>query len=435
MKISRKGFLKGLGLVSAAGMVTGINKVSGKTMQTMDTILYKNVKLETGFIITDDYITATKTELFTLEISNGKIKALLPNQPQNSTAIDAKGLLMLPPFRDMHIHLDKTFYGLKWQAKLPQNRSVKDNIAYEQKILPDLLKTSTERAELLIELLQSKGSNYARSHVNIEPTSGLNSLKNLQKAIGHKKDGFGAELVAFPQHGVFYTDTAPILKDAAQMDIDFIGGLDPYSIDGSIEKQMDYIIQLALDYNKGIDIHLHESGESGMKTIEYLINKVNENPVLKGKSYVSHAFALAAINSKEAEATAEKLAAAGVGIASTVPIGDRLMPIPTLLKHGVKVVVGNDSIVDHWGVFGTGSVLEKANIAAQLYRMRTEFELSRALSLASGGILPLDDAGKQQWPKANDPASFVLVDAASSAEAVARVPEIKSLVNNGLKVF
>jgi ribosome biogenesis SPOUT family RNA methylase Rps3 len=71
--------------------------------------------------------------------------------------------------------------------------------------------------------------------------------------------------------------------EAAQTDIDFIGGLDPYTIDGAIEITMDFTVQLALDHHKGIDIQLHETGDSGLKTVEYLIDKVNENPLLKEK--------------------------------------------------------------------------------------------------------------------------------------------------------
>src|SRR5690606_2162291 len=113
------------------------------------------------------------------------------------------------------------------------------------------------------------------------------------------------------------------LKEAAQMDIDYIGGLDPFTIDGSIEKPIDFTVQLALDHQKGIDIHLHESGQSGVDTIEYLINKVLENPSLKGKTYLSHCFALSAIPASKQEELAEKLAAAEVGIVSTIPFGGR----------------------------------------------------------------------------------------------------------------
>lgn len=395
----------------------------------------KNVRLETGFAYEGDEVVHTNTGLFSVAVSNGKIKSISPGTPNDAKAVDAKGWLMLPAFKDMHIHLDKTFYGGAWQAVKPRTNGVKGMIALEQKILPEMLKTSAYRAEKMIELLQSKGSSFARSHVNIEPTSKLQSLKNLQKALDAKKEGFGAELVAFPQHGVFYTDTVPYLKDAAQMDIDFIGGLDPYSIDGAIEKTIDFTVQLALDNNKGIDIHLHESGESGLRTVEYLVKKVNENPALKDRTYLSHCFVLGRLEASKQEEIAEQLGAAGVGIVSTIPFGGLIMPIPTLYKHNVVVLTGNDSIIDHWNTWGSGSVLQKANLMAQLYGYSTEFLLSRSLKLATANVLPLDDKGNQQWPKAGDAADFVLIEASCSAEAVSRVSPVRSLISKGNIVF
>lgn len=444
--VSRKDFLKtsALGLVgvsllpkmpqpSVSRPAVSASQAMPKKSHWQQHIL-KNVRLETGFAYDGDQVVATDTALFTVEIADGKFKSILPNDT-NSDGLDASGWLMLPSFKDMHIHLDKTFYGDRWQAVRPRNNGVKGMIALEKELMPGLLKNSTYKAERLIELIQSFGTGFARSHVNIEPTSKLQSLANLQKALANKKQYFGAELVAFPQHGVYYTKSVPYLKEAAQLDIDFIGGLDPYSIDGSIEKPMDFTIQLALDHNKGIDIHLHESGESGIKTIEYLIKNVLANPSLKNRTYVSHAFALSRLDKSKQEAMAEKLALAGIGIASSVPFGSTVMPIPTLLKYGVDVVVGTDSVVDHWNTFGTGSVLQKANLAAQLYGSSTEFALSRMLKLATAGPLPLDEKGIQQWPKVGDDANLVLVDASCSAEAVSRISPVKSLFYQGTKVY
>ncbi|KUY20050.1 deaminase [Elizabethkingia miricola] len=439
--ITRKDFIKSsalavAGLAISPGLLAAspFNFTNDKTLKGAKNIMLKNVRLETGFEYDGNEVVATKTGLFCVEIANGKIKAVTPNNP-SAKAIDAKGLLMLPAFKDMHIHLDKTFYGGPWQAVRKRQGGVKGMIALEQQILPEMLKTSTHHAEKLIELLQSCGTSYARSHVNIEPTSKLESLKNLQKALDNKKATFGAELVAFPQHGVYYTDSAPWMKEAAQTDIDYIGGVDPYNVDGQIEKTMDFTVQLALDHNKGIDIHLHETGESGLKTVEYLINKVNENPVLKGKTFLSHCFVLAKLDKPKQEEIAEKLANAKIGIMSTIPFGGLIMPIPTLYKYGVNIGTGNDSIIDHWNTWGSGSVLQKANLMAQLYGYSTEFLLSRSLKLATYNILPLDDKGTQQWPKAGDTADVVLVDASCSAEAVSRISPVKSLIHQGNVVF
>lgn len=436
--ISRKKFLQN-SILGVAGLATIPNMIEANPKSINlysqnQTLTLKNVRLEIGFDYDNEEIIGTKTDLFLIEIKEGKITNILPNDNQ-AHAIDAKGFLLLPSFKDMHIHLDKTFYGEKWKAVSPRQGGVKGMIALEQEMLPEMLKTSTQKAIKLIELLQSKGTAFARSHVNIEPTSKLQSLINLQKAIEVKKEGFGAEIVAFPQHGIFYTDTAPYLKEAAQMDIDFIGGLDPYSIEGTIEKPIDFMVQLALDYNKGIDMHLHESGPSGLETVEYLIKKVLENPSLKNKTYLSHGFVLGRMDKSKQEEIAEKLAAAGIGVISTIPFGNLIMPIPTLYKYGVQVQTGNDSIVDHWNTFGTGSVLQKANLFAQLYGYSTEFLLSRALRLATSDITPLDNTGKQQWPKVGDSANLVLVDASCSAEAVSRIAEVKSLIYKGNLVY
>ena len=440
--ISRKHFIRNASALMAGGtgLIPGANAMAGETSipitSTPDQKSYtlKNVKLETGFEYEEGEVIATKTELFLIRIADGKIESVLPNDPK-AKAIDAKGLLMLPAFRDMHIHLDKTFYGGPWQARRKKNRTVRDMIALEQKIIPELLKTSTYRAEKLVELLQSNGSDFARSHVNIDPTSGLDSLKNLQQALQNKKDSFSAELVAFPQHGLYYTDSTGLMREAAKMDIDFIGGLDPQSIDGNIERSINFTVDLAMEFNKGIDIHLHEGGESGLKTVECLIERVKANPKLKDKTFLSHCFVLARLDKTKQESIADNLAAAGIGIVSTIPFGSTIMPIPTLYKYGVTVLTGNDSIIDHWNTFGSGSVLQKANLMAQLYGYSTEFDLSRSLKLATANVLPLDDKGNRQWPVSGSKANLVLVDASCSAEAVSRISPVRSLIHEGKIVF
>lgn len=399
------------------------------------TYILKNVRLETGFEFDGKEVISTNTALFCVEVEEGKIKGIKPNTA-NANAIDAKGHLMLPAFKDMHAHLDKMLFGLPWEAVSPTRHTVKDMIAYEQKMIPEWLSTSVERTGKMLNFLQAYGTDFIRSHFNVDPTSGLKSLTNLEKALASKKDTVEAELVAFPQHGLYYTDTLPILKDVAKLDaVSFIGGVDPYSLDGSIEKSMEQITQLALDNNKGIDIHLHEMGESGMKTIEFLIERTLENPQLKGKAFVSHAFALSRLTNVEAEKIAARLAEAGVGIVSSVPFGNMIMPIPTLRKYGVEVLIGNDNIQDHWNTFGSGNMLQKANLIAELYGSGTEFGLSRTLAFATRYKLPLDNTGNQQWPKVGDEASMVFVDASCSAEAVSRISPVTSLIHKGNIAF
>lgn len=76
-------------------------------------------------------------------------------------------------------------------------------------------------------------------------------------------------------------------------------------------------------------------------------------------------------------------------------------------------------------------MLEKAKLACQLYGWSDEYGISQSLKIATGGLTPLDAAGRQVWPKAGDAADMVLVPAACSAEAVARQSPRKAVFHAG----
>ncbi len=397
-----------------------------------------NVRLEEGFDYDENKeVISTNTAIYDIYILAGKVKeiALKGRLPHKGLAtIDAYNFLMLPAMKDMHIHIDKTYYGSGWKAAPRKGYTVKDMIRLEERILPELLQDSKRKAEECIKLLQHQGSTFARCQCNIDPVSGLKSLENLLAALKNREQDFGAEVVAFPQHGILYSKSQALLKEAAMMGVDFIGGLDPSTVDGAMEKSLDTMFQIALDYGKGVDIHLHEGVSTGKPAMEYMISKVKENKALQGKTFISHGFALAQMQQNEVEAIAEQFAAYGIGVISGIPVGRTVMPIPTLKKYGVKLMTGTDSIVDHWSPFGSGDMLEKAKTCAQLYGWTDEYSLNRALHIATGDVLPLDDHGKRVWPVIGMDADFVLVNASCSAEAVARLPKREAVFYQGRKL-
>lgn len=397
-----------------------------------------NVRLEEGFERDGAEIVATRTALYDITIKEGKFSAISIAGQARQPALpqwDAGGALLLPRTRDMHIHLDKTFYGGPWQAPRPrQGKTIMDMIAREQVLIPQLLPTSQARAEALIGLLQSKGSTEARSHCNIDPVSGLKSLEHLQLALANQP-AFRCEIVAFPQHGLLHSQVDGLMREAMQLGVQYVGGLDPTNVDGAMQASLDAMFRIALDYDRGVDIHLHETSAAGVAAIQYMIATIARNPQLKGKVTLSHGFALATLEGKALDEIIAGMAEQQMSVASTIPIGKLTMPLPQLQAAGVTVMTGTDSVIDHWSPFGTGSMLEKANLYAQLYRGSDEFGLSRALHIATGGILPLANSGARQWPQLQDEASMMLVDASCSAEAVARIAPVRATFQNGTPVF
>ena len=357
-----------LNLTPASALAVGTTLDGGVTEIPESHYQLTNVLLETGFTREDDMVSGTETALKTLEIKDGKIASIRDTANGDIPTYDANGMLILPPTRDMHIHLDKTFYGGPWQAPLPRKgKTIMDMIAREEFLIPKLLPTSQERADALISLLLSNGSTVARSHCNIDPVSGLQSLEHLNAALAVRKDDFTCEIVAFPQHGLLHSKVDGLMRESMDLGVTHVGGLDPTNVDKAMEASLDAMFQIALDHDKGVDIHLHEAAPSGVAALKYMVDTVEGNAPLKDRVTFSHAFALASLDEGELDELAGRMAAQGISVASTVPIGRNMMPLPALRAKGVSIMTGTDSVIDHWSPFGTGDMIDKSNLYAQLY--------------------------------------------------------------------
>ncbi|MFC9709205.1 amidohydrolase [Paenibacillus sp. NPDC056933] len=380
-----------------------------------------NVSLEQSYIMEDGQVTGTRTSLGHLRIENGVIAAIVDGDAELTSElpkVDGKGLLLLPSFEEAHIHLDKTYYDGPWKA-VRRISSIFERIEEEKVLLPKLLPDAKRQAESILTLIQGYGSTHVRSHCNIEPVSGLKRLEATRQVLGTFSGKISSEIVAFPQHGLLRSNSVELMRRAMSEGATHVGGLDPSTVDGNMEKSLDAMVELAIQHQAGIDIHLHEAGESGKQTLLQLA-ALTEEAGLQGKVTVSHAFWFALAEQQEAEDMAKRMASLGMSVASTVPIGKMMMPLPMLHKHGVKVKLATDSLTDHWSPFGNGDQLEKAGRFAELYGYSDERSLSQSLAFVTNGITPLDSEGQQVWPKVGDTASFVLVEASCSAEAVAR---------------
>jgi cytosine/adenosine deaminase-related metal-dependent hydrolase len=435
LNVSRREFLTASLVAGVAGAVPALASGATSTTATAGgTFLLTNVLLETGYAREGDEVIGTLTQKSAILVQDGEIVSILaPDAPAPAgvAVMDAEGMLLLPSFRDMHIHLDKTFYGGPWVPPQPRNKGIKGVIERERALLPQLLPTLEERAGKQVALLQGNGTTFARSHCNVDPIVGTKHIELLKHALDQYADTFSYEIVGFPQHGFVSADLVPTMRRAMEMGATHIGGIDPTVMDGGMEASVDAMMQIALDMNKGVDIHIHEPSDTSIPAILRIADTVVRVPSLKGRVTISHAFGMMSLSESEAADLATRMAEMEMSLASTLPFGGKVMPIPILLEKGVRVYTGTDSIIDHWSVFGTGDVLQKANLACQIYGWRDEYAISQSLKIATAGPTPLNAAGEQIWPKPGDAADMVLVPASCSAEAVARLPERKAVFHAG----
>ncbi|MWV43877.1 amidohydrolase family protein [Paenibacillus sp. HJL G12] len=391
-----------------------------------------DVRLETGYKYENGAVTGTETGIFHVRIENGRIAELKSASVMLEDALpkwNMNGGLLLPSFRDMHIHLDKTYYGGPWKAPSIPSNGIFTRLEEERELLPRQLPVARERAGKLIDLLLQAGTTRIRSHVNIDPVIGLRNLEETLKAVEDYQGKASIEIVAFPQHGLLRSQSVSLVRDALRNGSSLVGGVDPATVDGDIEKSLHTIMELAVEADADIDLHIHDGGQLGMFTFERLAD-LTEAAGWQGRVTLSHALALADCTPEKATAMAERLSSLSIAIASSVPLG-RTIPIPLLQSHGVQISLGDDSIMDHWSPFGKGDMLEKAGILAERFGLANERALGQALGYITGGITPLNHDGEQMWPRIGDEASVVVVEASCSAEAVARRSKRQAVLYKG----
>lgn len=396
-------------------------------------LLIKNAKLEIGYIFEADVVTGTKTENFDILIKNGQITAIEKeiSEPFIET-LQANGQLLLPSFREMHIHIDKTYFGGEWIAPTPITEGIFTRIKEEITLLPLQLPVAKERAVKMVEHLIAQGHTHIRSHCNVDPQIGVEHIKITKEVLDSFADKITYDIVAFPQHGLLRSNVEPLMREAMELGATHVGGVDPAIVDRETRRSLELIVEIAQTYDKHIDIHLHDRDLLGALEINTLIDIIEEHN-FKNEVTISHAIALSDLDEGQLAPLVTRMAALGIDVTSTIPIGQNRSTIPVkyLYDHGVKVSVGHDSLTDHWSPFGSGDTIHKLNTLAERFKYIDERSLGQTWKYAANGLTPLDWDGKQIWPKLGDAANFLLVDGSSSAHVVARRCTITNVISKG----
>jgi cytosine deaminase len=365
-----------------------------------------------------------------LAVHEGRFVHVGPDRPQADDAevVDLGGQLVLPGWVDGHIHLDKSFVGDRWHPHRPA-ASLRERLTVEKQALAAALPIEA-RADALIAQAASFGTVAMRSHVDVDATTGLRNLRAILEARERWRGVVEIELAAFPQAGVVSCPgTADLLDAALREGAEVVGGIDPTTLDGDAEAQLDIVFGIAERRGAKVDIHLHEPGVGG---VEQLLRIAARTRALgmAGRVAVSHAYALGEVGPEAVDRAAAALAEAGVAIMTNAP-GDRpFPPILRLREAGVNVFAGNDNIRDAWWPYGNGDMLQRAMLIGYRSGFYTDDDLGVALHMitrAGASVLGKTDYGL----KVGNEATFLVLRAPNAAAAVAGAPSERRVVRRG----
>jgi len=345
-----------------------------------------------------------------------------------ATVVDCGGRIALPTLVDAHIHPDKTTWGEPWHSRRPA-RGIAELGVQDAELFRASPTPVGVRAERLMAHAVTRGTRAMRAHADVAPVYGLTGLEGVRAAAERLAHALDVRTVAFPQHGVRRSPgTDALLEEAARTGLaDLVGGIDPEGFDGD-PGQLDLVFGIADRHRVGVDIHLHDGGEPGVRTMDAIIERTRALD-MGGAVTVSHAFCVARAG-EDLDRLAARIGAAGISLTTVAPDAARVLPVARLREHGVRVGVGSDGVRDSWSPFGDADMLHRAHLMAKALRARLDEELSDAyLTAAHSGAAVVGLASADL--AVGSPADFLLVEGECLPQVVVDLPERWAVVRAG----
>ncbi|MEU7118830.1 amidohydrolase [Streptomyces zaomyceticus] len=353
--------------------------------------------------------------------------------PHGAKVVDGGGRIALPSLVDAHIHPDKTTWEGSWVSRRPAS-GIADYVAQDVELFHSQRRPVVERAYGLMSHAVSRGTRAMRAHADVAPAYGLAGVEGVAEARERLRHALDVQIVAFPQHGVIRTPgTAALLEKAAREGvIDMIGGIDPIGFDQALDEQLDVVFGIADRHGVGVDIHLHDRGEKGMRAMHGIVDRTRALS-LAGKVTVSHVFCLPGLTDRELGSIAADLGDQDIALTTVAPSDSLVLPIARLREYGVRVGLGSDGVRDSWSPFGNADMMHRAHILGWVTDVRLDQELTDCYGVAAHGgadVMGLPHADFE----AGAPADFVLVRGECLPQVVVDMPRRDMVVHGGVVV-
>lgn len=367
-----------------------------------------------------------------LLLEGGLISSLAPlgdHGPPGVERFDAGGRIALPGLIEAHTHLDKNFIGLPWVRN--EATSVRaERIVNERRLKRELGLDAGLQAERQLALALSHGTTHLRSHVDVDPEVGLDSIEGVIAARETFRGRVDVEIVAFPQSGcLVWPGVAELMEEALRLGADVVGGIDPGTIDRDPVAHLDLVFGLAARHGKPVDIHLHEPDELGAFCLELMAER-SRALGMQGRVMASHAYCLGALPERRLATLLDMMAQAGVAVMTAGPPGMPAPSVQRLRAAGVGVCVGTDAVRGFFVPYGSGDMIERLARVTERNGMSRDEDLEAAFGLItteSAAALGIPGYGLHVGAKAD----LVLLEAETLAQALIEPPRDRIVIKGG----
>lgn len=378
----------------------------------------------------------------------GVIQAVGNNLPAAQENIDLKGRLVVPPYVDAHLHLDYVYTG-RSDGALNNTGTLFEGIARWH----DVKKTQTfddakERALRGIQEEVAKGVQFIRTHIDVDDPK-LTGLKAMLEIREQLQDKVTIQIVAFPQEGMYaYPGGDAMVEEALKMGADCVGSIPHFEWAREIgERSIHKTVELAVKYDKLIDVHCDETDDVMSRFVE-LLNALVMIEGIGSRTAASHTCSFGSADNAYAFRMMGLFQKSGLnfialptenaylqGRQDSYPKRRGLTRVKELWESGINVCFGQDSINDPWYPVGNGNLMNILDNGIHLAQTMSFEELDTCLDLITFNGAKTLNVTDQYGIEKGKPANFLVLDAHSPFEAVRQRADVLASIRNGQYLF
>lgn len=408
----------------------------------MNKMLFKNAKLKgqeklVDILVEDETIKEIGNNLEEMYKENISIEV-----------IDIEGKLTIPPYVEPHIHLDYVYTAHAPGAK-NSTGTLFEGIQRWSESKNNLNKEEVkERAKLALKKQITTGIQHIRTHVDVTDKN-LTALKAMLELKEEVRDLVDMQIIAFPQEGMYaYRGGDELVEEALKMGADVVGAIPHFEYTREFgEKSVKKTIELALKYNKLIDIHCDETDDEQSRFLEVLAAHSHIEGIGE-RVTASHTCAMHSYNNAYAYKLFKLLKESRLnfiacptenihlqGRFDTYPKRRGVTRVKEMVEAGINVCFAQDSISDPWYPLGTGNLMNILDSGIHICQMMSFEEINNSLDLITINGAKTLNIQDEYGIKVGNKANFIVLNAKNEFEAIRERVGVLYSIRNGKVLF
>ncbi len=392
---------------------------------------------------------AGSQELQDILVEDGKFTAIQTGLPEDGAQIiDLQGKLVVSPYVDPHLHLDYVYTARGAGAKNNTGTLFEGIQRWSETKAGASVEEIKERARKAVREEMLSGVQYIRSHVDVTDPK-LTAMKALLELKEELKDIVTIQLVAFPQEGMYaYPGGAELVEEGLKMGADCVGGIPHFELAREFgEKSVHKAVELAVKYDKLVDIHCDETDDDQSRFLE-LLTALSIMEGIGEKTTASHTCSFGSVNNAYAFRMISNFKKAGINFIScpteniylqgrqdSYPKRRGLTRVKELFQAGINVCFAQDSISDPWYPLGNGNMMNILDHGIHICQMMSFEEIERVFELITVNGAKTMHIQDEYGLEAGKPANFLVLEADSVFDAVRQRAGVLRSVRKGEELF